>query len=136
MNKHGEKRKNVRVQFAEPIEATLSNVRVRIVDISTTGVRVEHDTPLVHGRRLVLNFNCEEEILSVTGEVVRCRLDHSAARIGTRKVNYTSGLRFVDVNDDACDALWNLVIGQSITNLYSRREDIVGVSPTEFAIVS
>jgi PilZ domain len=136
MSKHGEKRKNVRVQFADPIEGTLSNVRVRIVDISTTGVRVEHDAPLVHGKRLVLNFPCEGEILSVAGEVVRCRLDHSAAHIGTRKVAYTSGLRFVDLNDDACDALWDLVIGQSITNLYSDREDVVGVSPTEFAIVS
>lgn len=133
MNRSGEKRKAARVNFPQPIDANLANMPVRLVDISTSGARVEHDFPLTNGKRLQLNFRCDGESISVLADVVRCRLEQSA-RSFARKMGYTSGLRFVEPDQSVSAVLWGLIGMLSIDNLTPEREKATDLA--DFAIVS
>ena len=89
----GEKRRVQRIQLDQPIAARLGVHPVTIMDLSTTGLRVEHDFPLsAKGRTLRVSFTWGGVPVEVDCQVVRCRLQKSAFRPDT--ICYSSGLRF------------------------------------------
>ncbi|HEU4520932.1 MAG TPA: PilZ domain-containing protein [Thermoanaerobaculia bacterium] len=103
-----EKRNARRIRLAPPAAGDLSHVPVSVVDLSTSGARIQHDAPLVFqpGKRFLLAFTCDGERFRIHCTVARSRLDIQSS--AHRKV-YTSGVRFMDVDDDTTERLWGLI---------------------------
>ena len=103
-----EKRKNRRIRLQPPAAGDLSHVPVSVLDLSSSGARIQHDSPLVFqpGKRFLLSFVCDGEKFSIPCNVARSRLDIQNS--AHRKV-YTSGVRFIEVSNDMMDRLWGLI---------------------------
>ena len=103
-----EKRKARRIRLQPPAAGDLSHVPVSVVDLSSSGARIQHDTPLLFqpGKRFLLSFVCDGEKFSIPCNVARSRLDIQNS--AHRKV-YTSGVRFVDVFSETVERLWGLI---------------------------
>ena len=120
-----------RIRLEPPIAGDLSHIPVSVVDLSTSGARIQHDTALAFqpGRRFVLEFRCDGEKFRINCTVARSRLDiNNSAR---RKV-YTSGVRFMEMDDATWDRLWGLVAVLAIDVLAHESDQASGY---EFAIV-
>lgn len=102
-----EKRRVQRVVPVYPIPASLSDLAVSIVDLSTVGARIEHESPLVGGRIVRLDFSCLAEKFSLQAEVIRCKLHRSSTEAGI--VSYNSGLRFSDAREPSREPLRRLI---------------------------
>lgn len=102
-----EKRRIQRIQFPDPVPASIGGLGVALVDISTVGARIEHEFPLTGGRRFNLEFRLGDRRFSVQTEVVRCRLQKSVA--GKDGIVYNSGLRFADPAEPSRAAVRQLV---------------------------
>ncbi len=85
--------------FDRPVPAYVAGLSMVLVDLGTTGARVEHDSPLGIRREMKLRFEWNDQTLVLTCMVVRCRLQRSVARPGS--VAYVSGLRFTSPEEPA-----------------------------------
>ena len=103
-----DKRNARRIRLVPPAAGDLSHFPVSVVDLSTSGARIQHDGPLTFqpGKRFVLSFTCDGERFRLSCTVARSRLDIQNS--AHRKV-YTSGVRFVDVDEDTSERLWGLI---------------------------
>lgn len=102
-----ERRRVNRITLETPMDGLLNKQAVRVIDLSTTGARVEHSTPMA-GRKVVdLKLDTGEETLVVSCEIVRSRLQKSAA--DRQSIVYSSGLRFVDPVQESRGAIRALV---------------------------
>lgn len=97
-----------RISIQPPIAGQLSHFPVSLIDLSTSGARVQHDAamPFHPGKRFVLEFSCDGEKFHVNCTVARSRLDINSS--AHRKV-YTSGVRFIEVSEDTAERLWGLI---------------------------
>lgn len=89
-----DRRRVQRITLDSPIPGSLSKQIVKIVDLSTTGARIEHSTPIAGRKVADLRFHAEGEDLGVSCNLVRSRLQRSALDRGA--IVYSSGLRFND----------------------------------------
>ncbi|HUP46630.1 MAG TPA: PilZ domain-containing protein, partial [Thermoanaerobaculia bacterium] len=92
----GEKRNARRLRLQPSVAGDLSHIPVSVVDLSSSGARIQHDAPLIFqpGKRFCLSFSCDGERFHIPCTVARSRLDIQNS--AHRKV-YTSGVRFVDL---------------------------------------
>ena len=104
-----EKRNARRIHLATPVDASLSHIPVSLVDLSTSGARIQHGNPLAFtaGKRYSLEFICEGESFILRCQVVRSRMEQ--ARATNRQLVYTSGVRFVDLDETSVERLWGLI---------------------------
>lgn len=108
MGQKDDRRTSRRIRLEPPVAGDLSHFPVSVVDLSTTGARIQHEAALMFqpGKRFVLEFRCDGEKFRVHCTVARSRLDiHNSAH---RKV-YTSGVRFVDLDEVTSERLWGLM---------------------------
>jgi hypothetical protein len=101
-----EKRTARRVPLDQPIAGTLSHFAVSVVDLSTSGARIQHDVPFHPGKRFVLDFNCGGENFHLPCLVARSRLEMNRS---VHRTIYTTGVHFVDVDDANAERLWGLI---------------------------
>ena len=103
-----EKRSARRLPLDPPVAGSLSHFPVSVIDLSTSGARIQHDAPLVFnpGKRFVLEFACEGERFHLTCTVARQRVEMHRS---THRTIYTSGVRFVELDADDIDRLWGLI---------------------------
>ena len=124
-----------RLRIEPPIAGDLSHVPVSVVDLSTSGARIQHDAALVFqpGKRFVLEFRCDGEKFRINCNVARSRLDINNS--AHRKV-YTSGVRFVEMDEETAERLWGL-IGFLAIDVLSHEGDRAdrAAGDYEFAIV-
>jgi len=66
-----ERRTTERLHLVKPIEARFGDFTVRILDLSTTGARIESDSEIPLGTRGSLRFSWRKEQLDVSAELVR-----------------------------------------------------------------
>lgn len=123
-----EKRRVHRVALDAPVPASVAGLRVHLLDLSTTGGRIEHDAPLAVRRHLTLRFDQGGQSYALSCEIVRCRLQRSVARPGT--VAYSSGLRFTDSGESSREAVRALVASM----LAGRANDRDAASPGAVAV--
>jgi hypothetical protein len=130
MRKKDDKRNGRRISLDPPARGTLSHFPVRIVDLSTSGARIQHDSPLVfqRDRRFVLEFAYEGEEIRLDCCLARTRLEAGTSR---RKV-YTTGVRFVESDGVGLERLWGLM-GWLAMDVLSHESVEDG---TEFTIVA
>lgn len=104
-----EKRNARRIHLTEPVAASLSHFSVSLIDLSTSGARIQHDSPLAFtpGKRFNLEFRCEGESFTLLCQVVRSRMEQH--RTVDRKPVYTSGVRFIDLDEPSIERLWGLI---------------------------
>lgn len=102
------RRKAVRVQLTPTIEAALSHFPVSVADVSVSGARIQHDTPLTltPGKRFVLDFALKGERFVLSCTVARSRLELNPI---TRRMTYTTGLRFIDIDEFTIARLWSVL---------------------------
>ncbi len=93
-----EKRRIQRLNLDRPIEASLSGLRVMLLDISTAGARVEHSFPMKASRQVKLDFLHDGATISLQCDIVRCRLQKSGLN---GAIVYQSGLRFSDPAEES-----------------------------------
>ncbi len=101
-----ERRRIQRIRLDRPVRGRLSGMRVSILDLSTTGARVEHTFPLSSGRRLRLDFLWEEELISLQCDVTRCIAGQGN---GSSVVGYSSGLQFCEPALTSRESLKNII---------------------------
>ena len=108
MTARDDRRHARRIALEPPIAGQLSHFPVSVIDLSTSGARVQHDAslPFHPGKRFVLEFRCDGEKFVLHCTVARSRLDINSS--AHRKV-YTSGVRFVDVSEETAERLWGLI---------------------------
>ena len=125
-----DKRKARRIHFMEPVEASLSHNPVNLVDLSSSGARIQHAEALPFNRekKFMLHFKYEGERFSLNCQLVRSRFEKSA-----RQLAYTTGVRFVDLTEEAHEALWGLLAMLAIGNL---QQHVVADVAVEFEIVA
>ncbi|MEO6486841.1 MAG: PilZ domain-containing protein [Thermoanaerobaculia bacterium] len=107
MGKKEDKRNARRIALEPPIAGALSHLPVSLVDLSTSGARVQHDAkmPFQPGKRFFLQFSCEGDQFQLTCIVARSRMEMN----GSHRTIYTSGLRFVDLHESDHERLWGLI---------------------------
>jgi hypothetical protein len=129
-----ERRNARRIHLAQPVEASLSHYPVAVMDLSTSGARIQHHSPLTFmpGKQFVLEFACEGEWFRLTCTVARCRLEARRASSQQQTV-YTSGVRFVDMDEASIERLWGLIAFLAVGVL--EQEGIAEI-PYEFEILS
>lgn len=105
-----DKRNARRIQFDQPVAATLSHVPVTLVDLSTSGARLSHEShiPFIPGKRYSLEVLCDGEIYNLNCRVVRSRMEQTHQR-SSRRLTYTSGVLFVDLTEESLEQLWGLI---------------------------
>ena len=85
-----ERRSATRVALPEPIEATLGAVQARLVEISASGARVEHDERVTVFADSTLSFTWRGEKVAIAVKVARSEI---AGRRGAMLI-YQSGIQF------------------------------------------
>jgi hypothetical protein len=86
---HEERREFQRLQILEPIDGWFGDHRVRLIDISAKGARVEYDDPLPVDSHAVLRFISRGETIEVEASTIRIDDHHS----GLFFVELTGALR-------------------------------------------
>lgn len=108
MGQKNEKRNARRICIDPPVAGDLSHFPVSVIDLSTSGARIQHDTALTFqpGKRFVLSFTCDGDRFLLPCAVARSRLDiHNSAH---RKL-YTTGVRFTELSEETAERLWGLI---------------------------
>lgn len=100
-----ERRSATRIALPEPIDAVLGLVAARLVEISESGARVEHDERVVVFSESVLKFTWRSHRLGVRVKIARSEI---AGRRNNTLV-YQSGLQFDTVSELDRDAIASLV---------------------------
>jgi PilZ domain-containing protein len=128
-----EKRNARRIHLANPVEGNLSHFPIAVLDLSTSGARIQHDSPLgFHpGKRYTLEFSCEGDKFELRCQLVRSRMEQNHGE--KKQLVYTSGLRFMDLDEESIERLWGLIALLAIDFLEQEafQEDI----PYEFEIL-
>ena len=106
-----DRRKVQRIRLEQPVRGHLSGMRVSVLDVSTSGARVEHSFPLSPDRLLRLHFIWDDQDVSLECNVTRCITEQAR---GSLRV-YNSGLDFTAVSGSSRKALV-----QMITELVTR----------------
>lgn len=129
-----DRRRARRIQFPQPVHASLSEVPVTLVDLSTSGALIQHDInlPVTRAKDLTLQFEYEGEQYALRCQVSRSRVDQ--LRTTPEHVAYASGLHFVDLDEKTVDGLWGL-IGQLAVGCLSP-DAVLATLPITFAILS
>ena len=106
--KEDEKRNARRIRLDPPVAGSLSHFPVSVVDLSTSGARIQHDAPMTFhpGKRFVLEFACEGETFHLTCTVARSRMEMNRS---AHRTIYTSGVHFVELDETTIDRLWGLI---------------------------
>jgi hypothetical protein len=107
MRQKEEKRNARRIRLQPPVAGSLSHFPISIIDLSSSGARIQHDAPLTFqpGKRFILEFACEGERFRVTCTVARSRMEMNP----TQRTIYTTGVRFTDLDDSTTDKIWGLI---------------------------
>lgn len=103
-----ERRKKVRVRLARSIVARLGTIGAVLIDISESGARLEHYSPLQTGKRIRLRFEWEKKPVSVDCQILACSVRRFASGDEGLTV-YQSRLMFVDLDADSLAALRQMV---------------------------
>lgn len=108
--KKEERRSSRRIHFVQPIQAVLSNLPVSLIDLSTSGARLSHESsvPFVNGKRYQLEFVCDGEKFSLACQVVRSRMEQTLQQ-SSRRLTYTFGVRFLELREEDIERLWGLM---------------------------
>jgi hypothetical protein len=102
-----DRRRAPRVIPPRPVTAWVAGLQMSLVDLSATGARVEHGTPLGIRREMKLRFEIDGTTLVLSCVVTRCRLQRSLARPGS--ATYSSGLRFTSLQEPARGLLQSIL---------------------------
>jgi hypothetical protein len=99
-----ERRSNQRVRLFTPVTASTEQGSVRLLDLSSTGARMEHLFPLRVGSEITLRLDYEQTHLEVEASVVRSRIQQKA-----RRTTYTSAVHFATEDHTVLDAVSSLI---------------------------
>jgi hypothetical protein len=107
MRQSDEKRHARRIKLDPPCEGTLSHFPVTVVDLSTSGARLQHGAPILFqkGKKFLLEFRCEGEMLKLECCFTRTRLEPGR----NRKPVYVTGVRFAETDAAGLEKLWGLM---------------------------
>jgi hypothetical protein len=100
-----ERRATERVSLAENLEGTLGGMAVRLVEVSTTGARLEHLERATVNSTLSLRFSWGGERVAIPSRVTRSEI---SSRRGSSLL-YHSGVEFTAVDEAALATLAALV---------------------------
>jgi len=107
MRNNDEKRNARRIRLEPAVAGSLSHFPVSIVDLSSSGARIQHDAPLTFqpSKRFILEFNCEGEHFRLPCTVARSRMEMNPSH----RTIYTTGIRFSELEESMIDHLWGIM---------------------------
>ncbi len=118
MKAKDERRVIQRIRFDSPLTAKIATNRVTLIDVSSTGARIEHDFPLSRGKAVGLEFEFEGVSLHIACTIARCKLENS-----DHGVLYRSGLAF-DLNDPALGEIRKLIASVVTRDFDARKQHL------------
>lgn len=107
MRQNEEKRKARRIRLQPAVAGSLSHLPVSIVDLSSSGARIQHDAPFTFqpGKRFILEFICEGEHFRLPCTVARSRMEMNPSH----RTIYITGVRFAEMEEEMIDHLWGIM---------------------------
>jgi len=91
MNQRHYKRTVERIRLLPHLDGSAGTIKLEVTEISMGGVRLQHYQPLQVGTKIRLQFEWDEEQVTLPSVIVRC----SVEKFGSNSV-YLSGARFDD----------------------------------------
>ena len=127
-----DKRSGRRLRIEPAVAAVLSHVPVTLIDISTSGAQIRHDTPLAFTpvKRYVLHFTCDGDSFDLGCTVARSSVEPCAN--GRRQV-YTSGLKFTEIDPLTAERLWGLI---GVLAIGALEEEAMAAAVPEFEVLA
>ena len=131
MRRLEEKRNARRIRLEPAVAGSLSHFPVSIIDLSSSGARIQHDAPLTFspGKRFVLEFICEGERFRLTCTVARSRMEMNPSH----RTIYTTGVRFSDLEEAMIDRLWGIMGFLAVDTL---AHETISVEASDFELIT
>jgi PilZ domain-containing protein len=107
MREKDDKRSGRRIRLEPAVAGNLSHFPVSIMDLSSSGARIQHDAPLTFqpGKHFVLEFSCEGERFRLNCTVARSRMEMNPSH----RTIYTTGVHFAELDEATIDRLWGMM---------------------------
>lgn len=122
-----ERRRFGRIVLDHPLPGRLDDARIRVLEISVTGVRVAHEARLQPTATRELTIDWDGRQLRLIVELVRTTLAKLAKSTAERSV-YHSGLRIVRSNDGG-ELLRELIADRIIRAIDEQKANARGIPP-------
>lgn len=123
-----DRRQYGRIDLAEPLSGLLDDVPVRVVEVSVSGMRVEHDARIVPAptRRIRIDWNGRKMEF---GCVVARSILFKLAKDAREKSIYHSGLRILEAIGDSEQVLREFIADRVTRALEEQKANARGVPP-------
>ena len=120
-----EKRASKRLPLTDSIEGQFGPARARVLEIGTIGALVDHPIPFPVGSTATLEFEHKGQTVKIDSEVIRTTMA-GFPRDG-ETANYQSGLRFIQMEPAAAQAVESLIAGRAKEMLMSQAANAMGL---------
>ncbi len=131
MRQKEEKRNARRIRLHPAVAGSLSHFPVSLIDLSSSGARIQHDAPLTFqpGKRFILEFACEGERFRVGCTVARSRMELNPSH----RTIYTTGIRFSDLDENTIDRIWGMMGYLAVDTL---AHEVIESESSDFELLS
>ncbi|MGH9457142.1 MAG: hypothetical protein ACRD2J_05820 [Thermoanaerobaculia bacterium] len=119
-DEESDRRRVERVQFAQPVPATVGDLEATVLDVGLLGARIRHDRPLELDQSVPLRFEIEGEMIEVDCLVTRCEFQPILSEARGERV-YLSGLSFLAGGGAAAGALRRLISNHVVRALEAQK---------------
>ena len=123
-----ERRQYSRIELEQPLRGFLDDVEVKVVEVSVSGLRIEHDSRLAPAptRRIRIDWNGKRmEFGCVVARSMLVRL----AKDAKEKSVYQSGIRILDPVADSEQTLREYIADRVTRALADQKENARGIPP-------
>jgi hypothetical protein len=123
-----ERRRFGRIRLDAPLYGAFHESRVRVLELSITGLRIAHEARFAANQPHELIIDWEGREIRLVCSVVRTTLWRLAKSIGERSV-YHSGLRVVESDQESFEALRELMHERIVRALEEQKANARGIPP-------
>lgn len=123
-----ERRRYGRIKLDESLAARFGELRVKILELSITGMRVAHEGRIAVGEERLLCVGWQGRTIELDCAVVRSSLWRLAKSMGQQSI-YHSGLRIVEASRQSFDGLRELIGERILRALEEQKANAHGIPP-------
>jgi hypothetical protein len=123
-----ERRQYGRIDLDPPLSGRIDDVAVRVIEVSVSGVLVEHDTRIMPAPSRRIRFDWDIHTLQFTCVVARSTLFKLAKNPGESSV-YRSGIKLLQATGDSEQVLRDLIAQKIIRALEQQKANARGLPP-------
>lgn len=123
-----ERRQYGRIDLEQPLRGFLDEFPVRVIEVSVTGMRVEHDVRIVPAATRKIRVDLQGKTLQFGCVVARSTIVH-LARTPLEKSSYHSGIRILDPVGESETYLRDFIAERVVRALEEQKANARGIPP-------